>query len=581
MTAANRRAAGDLPARNFERTSTSARGKVAESGSVRRSFDSLWRVGSGSNSDSGRWVILVGFLLLVACGQRSKADHSKTGSDTLDYATMPLAARPNVVALADKLAAQGGRNRNDRGTADLLAAATLRKRLWRLEQHSADALEAVDLLEEAARRGSCQSAIDAALLGGEVEGNIEQTVKQLAAVKHDSGDAACLQRTIRVASVLGAGHLSDADTDSEGGKRETLALGSDVVAPQPVSTVAGETSRIVKIERYGAEDAARIVVLLDKPAAYQVGFLRDVDGGLGARLYIDVNHARYEGPSDFDVGGLVRRVRVGERAEGVRLVLDLQTLAFRRIFYVPEPFRLIVDVFRQSVADAIESAGPRQVRRVVIDPGHGGHDPGAIGPRGLREKDVTLDIAHRAAPLIARELGIATLLTRDVDVYVPLDERTARANAFRADLFISIHCNATLNTGSDGVVTFVLDKSSDSAASRVAALENSASASAANELASALGSIQDEAIVRRSVHFAELLQRSTMASLAPGYGHIPDQGVRRAGFYVLAGAHMPAVLYEVSFISNPKGEVRLNTVDYRQKLANSVVNAVRAYRDGL
>jgi N-acetylmuramoyl-L-alanine amidase len=296
---------------------------------------------------------------------------------------------------------------------------------------------------------------------------------------------------------------------------------------------------------------------------------------------VDIDGAELSEPMNYTVGGLVQRVRVGKQAGGSRLVLDLEETSERRIFYMPEPFRLVIDVARGVSTGLSNAKGMRVLERVVIDPGHGGHDPGAVGPRGLREKDVTLDIAHRAAPLIARELGLSTLLTRDVDAYVSLDERTARANAFRADLFISIHCNAAEQTGSDGVVTFILDTSTDAAASRVAAIENSASTAAAKELASSLGPTQDEGVLARSLHFAELLQRSTVASLSKDYGMIPNQGVRRAGFYVLAGAHMPAVLYEVSFISNPDGEVRLNSSDYRQRLADSVVNAVRAFRDGL
>src|SRR5690606_19536524 len=123
------------------------------------------------------------------------------------------------------------------------------------------------------------------------------------------------------------------------------------------------------------------------------------------------------------------------------------------------------------------------IRRVALDPGHGGHDPGAVGPRGLREKDVTLDIAHRAGPLIAQELGISTLLTRDTDVYVPLDERAAKANAFGADLFVSIHCNASADPSARGIMTFVLDESEDPLAMHVAARENAASPAAAAELA--------------------------------------------------------------------------------------------------
>ena len=320
---------------------------------------------------------------------------------------------------------------------------------------------------------------------------------------------------------------------------------------------------------------------MSHPTTFRASLLRSEDGGIGARLYVDIDRAVIDKADTYEVGGLVQRVRLGQRSDGTRLVLDMEESVERRIFYMPEPFRLVIDVARGSSAIGMSSRAPRLIERVVIDPGHGGHDPGAVGPRGLREKDVTLDIAHRAGPLIARELRLSTLLTRDSDSYVALDERAARANAFKADLFVSIHCNAAERTGSDGVMTFVLDTSSDAAASRMAALENAASDSAAKELASSLGGTQDEGRLTRSLHFAELLQRATIASLNPHYGPISDQGVRRAGFYVLAGARMPAALFEVSFISNPSGEVRLNTPDYRQKLADALVNAVRAYRDGL
>jgi N-acetylmuramoyl-L-alanine amidase len=198
----------------------------------------------------------------------------------------------------------------------------------------------------------------------------------------------------------------------------------------------------------------------------------------------------------------------------------------------------------------------------------------------LKEKDVTLDIAHRAAPLLARELGVSTLLTRDGDVFVALDERTARANAFGADLLISIHCNASEDGSGHGVMTFVLDESRDGMATRIAARENAASVQAGSELAAAMSQFLDRGTLARSEHFAGLLQRSTLASLGKRYPDVPDLGVRRAGFYVLAGAAMPAVLFESSFISNAHGEVRLNTADYRGKLADGIVNAVRAYQSG-
>ena len=129
-------------------------------------------------------------------------------------------------------------------------------------------------------------------------------------------------------------------------------------------------------------------------------------------------------------------------------------------------------------------------------------------------------------------------------------------------------------------MTFVLDQSRDPLAAQIAARENAASPAAAAELANVFSRVQGSASVARSVSFADLLQRSAMASLKPAYPEVRDGGVRRAGFYVLAGAHMPAVLHETSFISNPLGEVRLNTGDYRQKVADAIVNAVRAYQEG-
>ncbi len=338
--------------------------------------------------------------------------------------------------------------------------------------------------------------------------------------------------------------------------------------------------RVTSIERYGAKQSARIVVHLTRAPHWEVGEL-DATADQGPRLYVDIKDAQYAGPLVYEVGGLVMRVRLGEQPSGLRLVLDLQQRGFRRIFYLPEPSRLLIDVSRHPPrSNWGVQRGERSLRRVVLDPGHGGRDPGAIGISGLHEKDVALDLAHRAGPLIARELGVDTLLTRDDDTYVPLDERVAKANAFGADLFISIHCNASESQNSHGVMSFVLDHSRDADATRIAARENAASSAATRDFATSMRQVIDAATVRTSVQFAQLLQRASTSSLGAHYPGVSDGGVRRAGFFVLAGAHMPAVLFEASFISNPTEEERLGTPQYRQKLADGIVNAIRAYRDG-
>ncbi len=172
------------------------------------------------------------------------------------------------------------------------------------------------------------------------------------------------------------------------------------------------------------------------------------------------------------------------------------------------------------------------------------------------------------------------MLTRDDDRLVPLDERAARANAFHADLFVSIHCNASENGAAHGVMSFVLDTTKDEVATRIAARENATSLAASSQVASIVSSLRLADLGTRSTHFAELLQRSAMGALAGRFGDASDQGVKTAGFYVLLSAEMPSVLFETSFISNPGEEKRLATADYRQKLADAIVNAVRAYREG-
>ncbi|AKT40875.1 uncharacterized protein CMC5_050320 [Chondromyces crocatus] len=364
-----------------------------------------------------------------------------------------------------------------------------------------------------------------------------------------------------------------------------------VLAPRVVSKPAA-TLKIAAIERFGSEKAARVIIQLTAPARFKVGALpADEAAGKDARVFLDIAGATARGiAKEMEVGGALRRIRVGAQPDGSRVVLDLAASLHRRIYYLPDPFRIVVDVSTRPPARAEGTAeGPsqREVRRVVLDPGHGGADSGAVGPTGLKEKDVTLDIAHRAAPILARELKVETLLTRDTDTYVPLDMRAARANAFHADLFVSVHCNASEDGVARGVQTFSLDpaRNPDRLSVRLAARENAAGRGALvatheAELSAIVSGLNVGDLADRSRHLAVLLQRAALASLGPRYPETKDQGTKTASFYVLVGADMPAVLFETAFISNPEDEARLATADFRQKMADAVVNAVRAFREG-
>lgn len=377
--------------------------------------------------------------------------------------------------------------------------------------------------------------------------------------------------------------------------RLNAALGHALAALVFVAALAQQAraadglAHITRVEPYASREGARVVLYASEPVSFERG--GSDSHGATTRLYVDLPRATYSGTPSFELKGLLRRVRVEPAAGKVRVLLELSEPGQHSVFFLPQPFRVVIDVARPTSASskapaaAVRRHNPaaghseRIVRRIALDPGHGGAETGATGPRGIREKDIVLDIAHRAAPLLARELGISTLLTRDTDDRVPLEERVAKANGFGADLFLSIHCNADPSRTARGVISFVLDGSHDRRSTSLLERENAAP-STGTEFQRFLEQFDDREASARSHTFARLLQRSALASLQPGYPDVIDGGVRGAGFYVLAGARMPAVLFETSFVSNELEGTRLGTARYRQKLADAIVNAVRAYKAG-
>jgi N-acetylmuramoyl-L-alanine amidase len=333
----------------------------------------------------------------------------------------------------------------------------------------------------------------------------------------------------------------------------------------------------VRVETWSGHDTARVVLVLDRPATYRAG--DEVIPALGgARTFVDLDGVDLADVArDTPERGVVQRVRLETTSTGSRALIDLDGRAYRHVFYMHEPYRVVVDVARRP--PGMTGRGPRSVARVVLDPGHGGKDAGAVGPAGVREKDVTLDIARRIAPLLEGQ-GMRVLFTRSDDQFVSLEERTALANADGADLFVSIHCNAAEARGRRGIEAYVLDTTRDEIAARVAARENETTQAASAELASILGSMRLADDAQRSTHFAQLLDRAAVAALQLKYEDVVDGGVHTAGFYVLVGARMPSVLFETSYVSNAVEEQRLGSADYRQLLADAVVNAVVAYREG-
>ena len=220
-------------------------------------------------------------------------------------------------------------------------------------------------------------------------------------------------------------------------------------------------------------------------------------------------------------------------------------------------------------------------RTIVIDAGHGGHDPGSIGRGGLQEKDLVLEVALRLEKRVRGELGADVILTRGTDVFIPLEERTAIANSRGADLFLSIHANSARNPDARGVETYFLSFAQDAHAEAVAARENAVSAATMKDLQNLVKAITLNSKLDESRDFAASVQESMVATLKPAAPGIRDRGVRTAPLYVLIGANMPAVLAEISFVSNPTDEKLLRTTEHRERIADSLFDGVRQYLESL
>jgi N-acetylmuramoyl-L-alanine amidase len=282
-----------------------------------------------------------------------------------------------------------------------------------------------------------------------------------------------------------------------------------------------------------------------------------------------------------------------------RITLDTEPIDSYRVFSMASPFRLIIDVRRRNQAppqaqphpetarpqpSGKPSGGPSlaqqlglNVRRVILDPGHGGKDKGATSPNNIHEKDITLLIANTLKGILETEHGCEVILTRTRDRFMSLEERTAFANTQRADLFISIHTNAHEDHSLHGIETYFLNLSKDKESARVAALENAISTRKISDLEAILHDLMLNTKINESSHLATEVHGSIIAALRGRYEHIRDLGVKQAPFYVLLGAEMPSILVETAFITNEREERRLRDPAYQESLARAISTGIGTY----
>lgn len=344
----------------------------------------------------------------------------------------------------------------------------------------------------------------------------------------------------------------------------------------PLSASADELIDVTDIRYWSYPDFTRVVISLADNPDYTGNRLSNPD-----RLYFDINNSRLkkELQKTIAVGnGMLKTVRAGQFSDStVRVVLDLDKMTNYKVLTMEGPIRLVIDIYGERQAASVK-------KRIVIDPGHGGHDPGAVGPKNLYEKDVVLDIALKLKKILASDPNLEIFLTRETDVFIPLEQRTTIAISKNADLFLSIHANASPRRDARGIETYFLNWTNDEEAMKVAARENAISLKkmkkmneGKNVLDVMLNSLRRDNKRDESLKLANIVQQNMVNGLNRTYSHIVDHGVKQALFYVLFGAQMPSVLVEVSFISNPLEEKLLSKDDYRSELAKSIASGISKY----
>lgn len=383
------------------------------------------------------------------------------------------------------------------------------------------------------------------------------------------------------------------------------------------SAVIRPAASLNEVKHWSNPDYTRISLELDRDVTWEAHELGKGRDGKPGRIYLDINRTKLgRGVKDITIGdGLLKGVRLGQyKAEVVRVVLDTENIREYKVFPLSDPARLIIDVRGErpteiSRLEPVVSAAPdrtpepkkeepypvpgekkskgqkkpaiSKIRRIVVDPGHGGHDPGAVGPNGIQEKDVVLAIGLRLRDLLKDELGVDVVMTRSSDVFIPLEERTAIANKVNADLFLSVHANAAANRGAAGIETYYLNLAKTDKVAQLAAKENGTSLEKVSVLQAILFDLMANYKLNDSAHLADEVQKSLHRKVRSRYADVRNLGVKQGPFYVLVGASMPSILVESAFLSNPQEESRLKEPAYQEMTAEGILEGVRGYISSL
>ena len=385
------------------------------------------------------------------------------------------------------------------------------------------------------------------------------------------------------------------------------------------ATASGKTVNVHGVRYFSDKEYTRIVVDLSNNAEYSSHWLKaDASISKPPRLTIDINNSVLSGNVTRNLSikdGLLSAVRLGyhPHEKRTRVVLDSENVKDFTVFQMSNPSSIAQnnvkqqenvkkeepkkEVKQENKSEPVKTAqnqkdmkikGPNdlpnaitlgaalglKIRTIVIDPGHGGKDPGAIS-NGVREKDIVLEISKHLYNYLKQDPELKVYLTRDKDIFIPLEERTAIANKLKADLFVSIHANAAKNKAASGLETYVFNVTNDRAALEVAALENQATTKSISDLQGILKDILKYSKLEESV----LLAGSVQNKLVKRVNATKKQnlGVKQAPFYVLVGATMPAILIETGFVTNADDGAKLKQSSYRKQVARGIYEGLKEY----
>lgn len=373
--------------------------------------------------------------------------------------------------------------------------------------------------------------------------------------------------------------------------------------PGLLNSSAGSTAYLKNIRYYTYDDYTRVVLDLSSPLKIREKVL---PGESKFRLYFDLERCDFAPgyPDDkkkeisIEQGHLMR-IRLAKRNRYcVRVVFDFDTFEKYTMFYLNSPFRIVFDIFQNGNGtvggtEDITITKPAQpvdnaysivrqlglgVRTIVIDPGHGGVDPGTMNESlKLYEKEITLDISRHLKSLFEKHPEYDVILTRNDDRYISLEERTAIANSKKGDIFLSIHLNSAPRKSARGIECYYLSMTTDPWSMQVAALENKINRKSIGEMQPIVEQIVKHAKISESKVLTTHIQENLVEVLKKKYNPVDNLGVKKAPFFVLAGARMPAVLAEVSFLSNKDEGKLLKTSAYRNSIAEGLYTGIISY----